>query len=74
MAVNAKVTTPPGLTSVLVALSDAMPTLVSIGGVKSNVTLLASSTVVSAVPEFPERSLKATLKVTGPVVPPASLV
>ena len=51
-----------------VELFEAIVTVVSVGRLPSNRTLLESSTEVSAVPTFPAESLKATLKVTAPSV------
>ena len=64
LAVNVSVTTSATLARVVVELLDAIPTLLKVGAVLSNVTLPVP--LVIAVPAFPAESLNAILYVTDP--------
>jgi len=60
------------LARVVVELLDAIPTLLNVGTVLSNVTLPVP--LVTAVPAFPAESLNAILYVTDPSVSEAFAV
>ena len=72
LAVKLRVISSPTFASVVVELSEAMLTLVSVGTVLSNVTLVPSVTAVTSTPSFPARSSKSILKVILPSVSPDS--
>ena len=72
LAVKVSVISFPTFASVLVELFEAILTLLSVGTVLSNKTLLEPITAVISTPSLPARSSKSTLKVTFPSVSPAS--
>jgi hypothetical protein len=72
LAVNVSVTTFDAFARVVVELLDAIPTLLNVGAVLSNVTLPVP--LVTAVPAFPAESLNAILYVTDPSVSEAFAV
>ena len=67
LVTKVRVTTSAAFAWVIGVLFDPIWTLPTVGAVLSNVTLLASSTVVSAVPTIPARFVKAMLNVTVPL-------
>jgi hypothetical protein len=72
LAVNVSVTTFDAFARVVVELLDAIPTLLKVGAVLSNVTLPLP--LVTAEPAFPAESLNAILYVTDPSVSEAFAV
>jgi hypothetical protein len=74
LAVNESVTVSPTIAisfvPILVALSESMDTLLSVGAVLSNVTEEESVVAVTWVPVFPAVSLKSIVKATTPSVSP----
>ncbi len=72
LAVNVSVTTFDAFARVVVELLDAIPTLLNVGTVLSNVTLPLP--LVTDVQAFPAESLDAILHVTDPTVSEAFAV